>query len=237
MRPIYLGVALLTAALAGCKTCSHEEGCGQEVVVKAPPTKVILEQPPAPSSAPPAPSAAPPAPAAAPPAPVAAPPAPAMAFPAINPMTLAAAGAVTGHIRERTGLGIVFDSFEISIPYPRLIAVPKPAQMTVQVPAQTFAPQMAMPMMMAPPMMPQYYPQTFLPPAPTAAPPTPPAAPPTPPAAPPTPPAAPPAPPAAPPTEVDCKISDAQCDDIIKKCEALKRLRIIRQHVTDCCPK
>jgi hypothetical protein len=145
--------------------------------------------------------------------------------------------------RERTGLGIVFEHFNIPIPFPRLIAVPKPTEVTYQVPPTApagYAPP-AMPMM---PMAPTGYvvPQAPVCQAPAPAPqglspqqtaallqllanqPTGTAPPP-----------APTAPVGVAPTEV----TDQQCDEIIHKCNILKRLHQLKQHALDaaCCPK
>ena len=209
MRPLCLSVALLTVGLAGCKTCCHEEaGCPEQIVVKAPPQKVIVEQPVAPPAAPVAPPAAP----------AAAPAMMPMAYPQA-PVAMPAASAV----RERTGIGFTFDTFNIPIPCIRLIAVPKPTEVTYQIPPQPVAP-----VAYAPPVMPMAMPvaQPMY-----AAPPVmyQPVAPP--PAAPVPPPAAPaPCPP----------ITEQQCDEIIEKCNILKRLHQLRQHACDaaaCPPK
>jgi len=224
MRPICLSVALLSLGMVGCKSCCHEEGgCHGEIVVKAPPQKVIVEQP----AAAPAPAPPPPTPVAAP-APVVAP----MAAPApMVPMAYSAApvgmpmGAPTPvSVRERTGLGLTLDSFTISIPCLKLIAVPRPTEVTYHVPPPPVAPvgcappmmPMAMPMAMpyaAPP--PMTY-QPCVPPAPVAA-------------------APPPAAPAPCPP-----VTEQQCDEIIEKCNILKRLHQLRQHACDaaaCPPK
>jgi hypothetical protein len=149
-------------------------------------------------------------------------------------------------VREHTGIGFVFDHFNIPIPFPRLIAVPKPSEVTFHMPPTGVgfgaAPMMGMPMCM--PM-----PQGMMAPAGYVAPQAPvgltpqqqaallqllasqPTGTPAP-AAPPvgaTPPAA------AAPTVV----TDQQCDEIIEKCHILKRLHQLRQHACDSasCPK
>lgn len=214
MRTLCLSVAFLTVGLAGCKTCGPEEaGCQEGIVVRAPQQKVIVEQPAAPPAAPVAPAMMP------------------MAYPQA-PMAMPAATSV----RERTGIGFTFDTINIPIPCIKLIAVPKPTEVTYQIPPQPVAPvayaQPMMPMAMpvAPPMYAAPQPVMYQPVAP---PPAAPVAPVAPPVAPPValpPPAAAPCPP----------ITEQQCDEIIEKCNILKRLHQLRQHACDaaaCPPK
>src|SRR6516225_6916155 len=217
MRPIYLSVALLSLGLAGCKSCCREEGaCHEGIVIKTPAPKVILEQP----TAAPAPVAAAPPP----PAPVAA-PAPVATSAPMVPMAYSAApvGMPMGapapvSVRERTGLGLTLDSFTISIPCLKLISVPRPTEVTYHVPPPPVAP-----VGYAPPMMPMAMPMAM----PYAAPPPmtyQPCAPPPAPVAAAPPPAAPaPCPP----------VTEQQCDEIIEKCNILKRLHQLKQHALD----
>lgn len=234
MRSAYLFFACLAFGIAGCKSCD-QGGCHDSIVVKAPQQTVTVDSapPPAAPAAPPAAPVAPPAAPVAPPASPAAYPQMPMAYPQM-PAAMPIGMPAGGTIRERTGLGLVFDSFEIHIPYPRLIAVPRPSEVTFHVPPQPvnygYSAPMAMPMAM--PMAPQYMPYVPQPMAPPAAPVAPPAAP-TPPPAAPMPPAAPVAPPAGPVTE-------QQCDEIIEKCNVLKRLHQLRLKACDaasCPPK
>jgi len=154
-------------------------------------------------------------------------------------------------VRERTGLGFVFDHFNIPIPFPRLIAVPKPSEVTFQVPPGGVgygAPMMpgcvpmGMPMGMGMPISqagfaapqvpmglgaPTFTPQQQALLVQLAAPQQP--------AGVGAPAVAAPPPVVAAPTVV----SDQQCDEIIQKCNVLKRLHQLRQHACDaaCCPK
>jgi hypothetical protein len=133
-------------------------------------------------------------------------------------------------VRERVGIGFTFDTINIPIPCIKLIAVPRPTEVTYQLPPQPVAP-----VAYAPPVMPMAMPvaQPMYAPPPVMYQPVAP-----PPAAPVAPPAAPPPPPAAP---AACPpITEQQCDEIIEKCNVLKRLHQLRQHACDaaaCPPK
>jgi hypothetical protein len=252
MRPTCL-FAVLALSFAGCKTCSTDEcghqTCQESVVMKAPQQKIIVEVP-----APAAPTGT------AAPTGVAAPQVPVMpqglAMPqgmpmapigATMPMAPIGAGMPLGAtVRERTGIGLVFEHINIPIPFPRLIAVPKPTEVTYQVPPTApagFAPQM---MPVGVPMAMPMAPTGFMPPqAPVCQAPAP------------QPQGLSPqqtaallqllanqptgtAPPAAPTGTAPAPVvTDQQCDEIIEKCHLLKRLHQLKQHALDaaCCPK
>ena len=262
MRPTRV-FALLTLALAGCKTCSTDCGhgpaaCQESIVVKAPQQKVIVETPPAaPVGAGQPVGAVPQAVGAG--QPVALVPQglgaqmPVAPFGAGMPLGAPVALGAGATVRERTGLGLVFDHFNIPIPFPRLIAVPKPSEVTFQVPPNNGvgfgAPMMpaCMPMGMGMPIAQAGFgapvamgaaPQVFIQQPQAVAPlgvaqqpvqvvqqPVAVAA---------------PAPVAAPPVAAaPTVVTDHQCDEIIQKCHVLKRLHQLRQHACDaaCCPK
>jgi hypothetical protein len=213
MRPNRV-IALLVLGLVGCKTCPHCQHESQDcIVVKAPQQKVIVEQP----AAAPAPSPPVAAPACAPP-PVVGYPQMAAPMPYVSPMPYGAPmtyGAPPGAtIRERTGLGLVFDHINIPIPFPRLIAVPKPAEVSYQLPPVSYAPTMAMPVVAAPP-----------PQMPVAYPPPPPCQ---------------PMAVAAPPPAAAAPVCEHECDEFLKKCQILKRLHELKQRAceaAECPPK
>jgi hypothetical protein len=222
MRPNRL-VALMVLAVAGCKTCPHcDHECQDSIVVRAPQQKVIVEQPAPAAAAPAAPVAAPPCAPAAPqvmaaanypqvgaPMPCAAP----MAYGA--PMNYGAPLGAT--VRERTGIGFVIDHINIPIPFPRLIAIPKPSEVTYQLPPMSYTPTMAMPVVAAPlPQMPFAYPPPPCQPV-AAAPPV-----------------------AAPPPVAAAPVCEHECDEFLKKCQILKRLHELKQRACEaaaCPPK
>jgi hypothetical protein len=180
MRGALISVVLL-AGLAGCEcaskrhctdacppeTCRQAETQPCEQVVHVPRQKIVVETPP------PAPQQAPPTPQQAPPAPQQAPPVPQQSFqmqmaPGMMGMPMMGFGQqmaapmmpVTAQVRERTGLGLAFDTIRIPIPFLRFIPVQRPAEMSFEMPMS--APPAAFPMqasypmtapMMAPPMM------------------------------------------------------------------------------------
>jgi hypothetical protein len=137
---------LLILGLAGCQNCLQHcqedtsacaPGYTDGIVFHAPRQKVIVETPaPAPEAA--ASAQAAPAPAPAPAVPGAAMGAPMMGFPMMGGpgfgQALGATGPITTQIRERTGFGFVFDTVKIPIPILRPIAVPRPAEVTMQFP-------------------------------------------------------------------------------------------------------
>jgi hypothetical protein len=141
---------LLILGLAGCQNCWQHgpgeasacaPGYNEGIVVQAPRPKVIIETPaqaPAPAPEGAASAQAAPAPAPAPAVPGAAMAAPMMGYPMIGGQAfgqgLGATGPITTQIRERTGFGFVFDTVKIPIPILRPIAVPRPAEVTMQFP-------------------------------------------------------------------------------------------------------
>jgi len=245
MRPTCL-IALLALSLAGCKTCCTEDAsCGHESVIKVPQQRVVVETPAATGVA--APTGV---------APVTGVPAPIGAglpvAPVGMPMPIGAPANVS--VQNHTGIGFVFDHINIPIPFPKLIAVPKPTEVTYQVPPSGigygYGAPVGMPMGM-PIGMPCAMPAAGLMAPPTgfvAAPP--PAPQPTgltpqqqaallqllasqPTGAP----APPPAPVGAAPAPAPMVVTDQQCEEIIEKCNILKRLHQLRQHACDAaCP-
>jgi hypothetical protein len=169
----------LAACPPRCRTPRVEVEQPEEVVVRAPRQKIVVEAPcpapcPPPQQAPPAPQQAPPAPQQAPlqqapPPQQQAPPAPQqaaftpMAAPqmmagmmpmmAFSPGFAAPSTPVNAQVRERTGLGLTFDVFHLPIPYPKLITVQKPPEVSFQMPMPQPQPQApAVPFAMAIPM-------------------------------------------------------------------------------------
>lgn len=146
---------------APCVMVERQEGCegdpqarvearpGGEYVIHVPPPKVVLDAPPAQcQAAPRAPAQCqPPAPAPsqlAAPAQAGIPVVPQGVMPGFVPQAVGGGiplamtgGLANAEYRERTGLGFVFDTVRIPIPIIRPVVVPKPARVTFQVPASS----------------------------------------------------------------------------------------------------
>jgi hypothetical protein len=162
MRPQWLMVCLLVIPTVGCHKSflSSDEGscyprhCATEQVEEYAPVrrKVIVESESQAQSVPPQ-TTTPALPQNVPAMPQALPGMPMMPY-GYPPMMPQAQQAT---VREETGIGFVFDSIKIPIPCLRFISVPKPAEVTYKIP-----PQQAMgygyPQMAYPPMMPYGYP-------------------------------------------------------------------------------
>lgn len=139
--------------------CARTEDCSEEVEVRAPRQKVVVEMP-SPAVAYHAPASAP-APCA--PAPYSASMPAGQPMPGVMPNQMPAAGqpmmaSMTTQVRERTGLGFMFDTVRIPMPIIRPIAVPRPAEMTTTMPVAA-APTMMMPV--TPAMMPMAAPMAM----------------------------------------------------------------------------
>jgi hypothetical protein len=144
MRPVCF-IVLVLVAPTGCKHLMHDDGHCETVT--APQQKVVVETP----AAAPAPQAAPLAPA---------------AYPTMMaaPMPLAAPTMAT--VQERTGLGFALDWIKIPIPCIKFIPVPRPSEVTFQIPPAQGYP-MGYPMPVGYPMgypMPAGYPVAGAPP-------------------------------------------------------------------------
>src|SRR5262245_324991 len=161
MRHVLLTATLLAGSVGcqsgvglRCDPCGQAASCPapcagghppEEVEVRVPRQKVVVEVPP------PAASCQPAAPCQAPAQPAPAPAMPTMGYPQ---QMMAPA---TAQVQERTRLGFMFDTIRLPIPIIRPIAVPRPPEMTMTVPLAPAAPAMmpmAPAMTMAAPMVP-----------------------------------------------------------------------------------
>lgn len=136
MRRIFLALTL-AANIVGCQLPAKSGGCQGEVCgpkaqssevieVKAPQQKIVVDVPP------PAACQAP------------AQPAP---QPVMQPQQQPMMAQATTQVKERFGMGFMFDTIRIPMPIIRPVAIPRPAEMTTTMPV---APAAMMPMMMMP---------------------------------------------------------------------------------------